>query len=472
MKHWLLLTTLLISTLTTWADAKEFIRDYTYVAGEADSKISARQMAMQEVKRELLNEIGTHIYSRVDISENSKNKSVAKQEIRAMTAGFVKVDVLEEKWDGYEFYIKAKMVAAPEEILKRIKDLASNDEEKIQLKDQLIQSAKAFEDLRLEMLALKKSLEESQSIQDKQSLVTAYTQKSLELSLEEVFDLGSDYYFGRKGTVINFTKAFKLYRDAADRGHPVAQNNLGVMYVNGEGVKQSYKEAYLLWSKAANQGLAHAQYGLGNLYIHGLGVEGDMNRALEWHLQAATQDFAPSQVKVGMFLEIKGEYQYAENFYRLAADTGYAVAQFKLGMFLDEVKGEHQLAEEYYRLAADSGYAVAQFRLGEIYSDEISAKDFQEASKWFLMAASQGHAEAQHKLAFMYWNRQITGESADAVPWFIKSAENGYVEAQVQLGSMYLFGEGVALDAKLAHIWYEKAAAQGHEGVIEFLKTL
>ncbi len=129
MKYCLLLVFLILSSAHLWADTKEFVREYTYVAGEADSKISARQMAMQEVKRELLNEIGTYIYSRIDISENAKGEADSKQRIRAMTAGFVKVDTLEEKWNGYQFYIKAKMVADPKDILARIKDLASNDEE-------------------------------------------------------------------------------------------------------------------------------------------------------------------------------------------------------------------------------------------------------------------------------------------------------------------------------------------------------
>ena len=44
--------------------------------------------------------------------------------------------------------------------------------------------------------------------------------------------------------------AVRLYRSAADQGHPTAQNNLGTMYECGTGVTQNFPEA-LKWYKAA-----------------------------------------------------------------------------------------------------------------------------------------------------------------------------------------------------------------------------
>jgi TPR repeat protein len=42
----------------------------------------------------------------------------------------------------------------------------------------------------------------------------------------------------------NFAEAARLFRLAADAGDPTAQDSLGVMYVNGEGVPQDYVQAY------------------------------------------------------------------------------------------------------------------------------------------------------------------------------------------------------------------------------------
>ena len=44
--------------------AEIYIREYTYNASEADSKLSSRTIALDQVKIILLQEIGTHIRQR------------------------------------------------------------------------------------------------------------------------------------------------------------------------------------------------------------------------------------------------------------------------------------------------------------------------------------------------------------------------------------------------------------------------
>ena len=70
LRHFALLISLLLLTSASLSDTLEYIRDYTYIAEEYDNKTTARQMAIQEVRRDLLNEIGTHVYSRIDIIES------------------------------------------------------------------------------------------------------------------------------------------------------------------------------------------------------------------------------------------------------------------------------------------------------------------------------------------------------------------------------------------------------------------
>ena len=52
---------------------------------------------------------------------------------------------------------------------------------------------------------------------------------------------------------------FKL---AADKGHPMAQYELGQAYLNGVGVKQDKKKAKELFSKAAAKGMPEAKAAL------------------------------------------------------------------------------------------------------------------------------------------------------------------------------------------------------------------
>ena len=73
----------------------------------------------------------------------------------------------------------------------------------------------------------------------------------------------------------DYATAVSLYRLASDQGNAKAQNNLGVMYNNGQGVVQDYKEAVKWWRLAAAQGNAWAQNNLGIMYHYGQGVVQD-----------------------------------------------------------------------------------------------------------------------------------------------------------------------------------------------------
>jgi len=72
---------------------------------------------------------------------------------------------------------------------------------------------------------------------------------------------------------------------AAEKCDPDAQNNLGVMYQNGRGVRQDDSQAVRWYRKAAEQGYASAQNNLGLMYVNGEGVP----QAVKWFRKAAEQ---------------------------------------------------------------------------------------------------------------------------------------------------------------------------------------
>lgn len=106
------------------SEEKVFIKDYYYQASENDSKVSSRQKALNEVKLQILEEIGTYIESYVNyaVTEDSKKVSSTffEQEIRQITVGRLEVKVLEESWNGVEYYIRAEVVVDPDEILEQL----------------------------------------------------------------------------------------------------------------------------------------------------------------------------------------------------------------------------------------------------------------------------------------------------------------------------------------------------------------
>ena len=109
---------------------------------------------------------------------------------------------------------------------------------------------------------------------------------------EAQFNLGRKYAEG-KGVTQNYAESVKWYRKAADQGHAVAQYGLGLAYYNAKGVSQDYAEAFNWFRKAADQGVALAQSNLGVMYARGEGVPKDDVEAYAWYnLAAVTNETA------------------------------------------------------------------------------------------------------------------------------------------------------------------------------------
>ncbi len=109
----------------TFAASKTFIKEYTYQASDFDSKMSSRSIALEQVKRLLLEEVGTYLISETDV----KNFHLTKDKITTLSAGVVQTEILTEKWDGKRYYLKAKVSLDPQEVTKLLTELR-NDSQK------------------------------------------------------------------------------------------------------------------------------------------------------------------------------------------------------------------------------------------------------------------------------------------------------------------------------------------------------
>src|SRR5208337_4999278 len=86
---------LLILPSLCFARNMTFIKAYTYMASNIDSKISSRAIALEQVKRALLEQLGSYLISDAEV----KNFQITKEQIATLTAGIVSVEVIDEKWD-------------------------------------------------------------------------------------------------------------------------------------------------------------------------------------------------------------------------------------------------------------------------------------------------------------------------------------------------------------------------------------
>ena len=90
----------------------------------------------------------------------------------------------------------------------------------------------------------------------------------------------------------DYATALRLLGSLAEQGNASAQNDLGEMYGNGEGVAQDYSTAATWYQKAADQGEVSAQFHLGLMYGRGQGVPKSLAEAHKWFDVAAAQSNA------------------------------------------------------------------------------------------------------------------------------------------------------------------------------------
>jgi hypothetical protein len=81
----LLLTFFLTAPPIASAVDQIFVKEYTYYASELDSKVSCRANALVQVKRMLLEELGTYLESHTKV----KDHQVTQDEITTLAAGII-----------------------------------------------------------------------------------------------------------------------------------------------------------------------------------------------------------------------------------------------------------------------------------------------------------------------------------------------------------------------------------------------
>jgi uncharacterized protein len=123
----------------------------------------------------------------------------------------------------------------------------------------------------------------------------------------------------------DYATALRLFRTLADLGDAFAQDDLGVMYDNGQGVQQDYAEALKWYRLAANQGDAGGEANLGLVYATGHGVRQDYAEAVKWLRLAAEQGDAAAQYNLAtMYGNGRGvpqDYVQAHMWFSLAASS-------------------------------------------------------------------------------------------------------------------------------------------------------
>jgi len=127
MKKQILLFALLITC--TWLYARETtaVREYTFRAGANDSRITARESALQQMKLQWLQEdIGMLMQSFTHVSGSEQGRTITQSFSRRMEAhaiGVVRAREIDSRWDGETFWIRAELSADMEQIRSDLDNL-------------------------------------------------------------------------------------------------------------------------------------------------------------------------------------------------------------------------------------------------------------------------------------------------------------------------------------------------------------
>ncbi|MFH1672625.1 MAG: tetratricopeptide repeat protein [Pseudomonadota bacterium] len=160
----------LFLALPASAELRTFFKEYRYRASEADSKLSSRAIALEQVKRLLLEELGTYLESHTEV----KNYQLTKDQITILTAGVVRTNIIEEKWDGKTYWLRAKITADPSMVAKSI-DSLRKDQQKTR---QLEATRKKANDALQEIEQLKRELSATKNNKERIGKLEQYTQQT------------------------------------------------------------------------------------------------------------------------------------------------------------------------------------------------------------------------------------------------------------------------------------------------------
>jgi hypothetical protein len=170
---------------------------------------------------------------------------------------------------------------------------------------------------------------------------------------------------------------------------------------------------------------------------------------------------------MGILKYVSRDYAAAYDEFKPLADQGDRSAQYYMGQMYRNGQGVEQNFKEafkWYRLAAEQGEVRSQHIVAQLYHRGVGViQNHREAVKWYELAANQGQVGPQTDLAFMYRDDNVIRDHKEAIRWFKVLAEQDHAFAHYNLGLMYQKGQGVSPDNLQAHMWFNIAAADGHE---------
>jgi TPR repeat protein len=278
-------------------------------------------------------------------------------------------------------------------------------------------------------------------------------------------------YFYQPDLSYQLLQQFKLVQ-IANSGDPLAQHELGLRLLTGEGIAADTVTAVYWIKKAASQKLTSALYNYGIMLINGWGTDWSPFDAYDNFLQAAQSGMKEAQYVIGILytdnLIVKRDWNKSYYWIKKSSDSGYEPAKEVLKeveprvaiSFKDSVKENKFVLSNDKPSKQDDKDSKIKPSFGLVFIDfDLQSDTVQEISDEVIISdlikldiqiiKDSLNLKNDSTLAGFYDN--------DKINLLHKLAEFGSHEAQTILGKLYQDGNFIGTNKLLAAEFYIRA---------------
>ena len=231
----------------------------------------------------------------------------------------------------------------------------------------------------------------------------------------------------------NIPRALEWFKKSSEHGYPQAQATLGALYLKGLPglLPRNTKEGISLLSKAVRTSSLTARFNLGMAYLNGDGVSVDRQKAVQWLRVAEGQNFAEAQYTLGTLL-LEGKDGIQKNSADGLAFLKKASAQ-KHPLAIRYLEKYHGISTEISDPEVSNKSTKDSERLEfakKAYTGVGARKDYEKAFALFKALAKSGNAEAARFVGLMKFTGKGTDKNIqEARQWLSVAAQKGDIPA-------------------------------------------
>ena len=228
----------------------------------------------------------------------------------------------------------------------------------------------------------------------------------------------------------NVPRALEWFKKSSDGGYPQAQATLGALYLKGLPglLSRNTKEGISLLSKAVRSKSLTARFNLGMAYLNGDGVSEDSKKAVQWLRVAEGQNFAEAQYTLGALL-IEGKDGVLKNtteglaFLTKASNQNHQLA----ARYLEKYNGSRKTSSKELETSLNTTSDNERIEdAKKAYTGVGTVKNYEKAFSLFLPLAKSGNAEAARFVGLMKLTGKGTNKDInEARQWLSVAAQKG-----------------------------------------------